>query len=272
MFKIGDFSKFTMISIRMLRHYNDIGLLVPDYIDEYTGYRYYSLSQLSEANRIQSLKYMGFSLALIKDILKQYNDADSLKQYLIIHYSDMVEKSKLLDNQILALKTIIDKLGEDENIMKYNTTIKELPEMYVASLRSVIPKYADEGILWGKLCKETASYNLQQSNPGYAMAVFYDEGFKEHDVDVEIQMSVVGKYKDTENVKFKTLKPVTVASTIVKGPFDFLTEANQEVVKWITSNNYEFAGTAFTIYHAGPGNETDPEKFVSEICFPVKKK
>mgnify|MGYP000023241084 CR=1 FL=1 len=45
MLKIGEFSKLTRISIRMLRHYDEIGLLVPENVDEFTGYRYYSEEQ-----------------------------------------------------------------------------------------------------------------------------------------------------------------------------------------------------------------------------------
>lgn len=56
MLKIGDFSALSKISIFMLRHYNEIGLLIPVYVDEFTGYRYYSEEQLPIANRIQALK------------------------------------------------------------------------------------------------------------------------------------------------------------------------------------------------------------------------
>ncbi len=80
MFKIGDFSKLSRISIRMLRHYDDINLLTPKKIDEFTGYRYYDVSQLSIANRIQALKNMGFSLETIKHILKEYDNTESLKK------------------------------------------------------------------------------------------------------------------------------------------------------------------------------------------------
>ncbi len=69
MLKIGDFSKLSRISIRMLRHYNEIGLLIPESIDDFTGYRYYSEAQLPVANRITALKDMGFSLGVISQIL-----------------------------------------------------------------------------------------------------------------------------------------------------------------------------------------------------------
>ena len=63
MFKIGEFSKLTMISIKMLRHYDEIGLLAPETVDSFTGYRYYSARQLEAAGKIQALKSMGFGLA-----------------------------------------------------------------------------------------------------------------------------------------------------------------------------------------------------------------
>ena len=63
MFKIGEFSKLSRISIRMLRHYDEIGLLVPEETDPWTGYRRYAAAQLMTANRITALRGLGVSLA-----------------------------------------------------------------------------------------------------------------------------------------------------------------------------------------------------------------
>ncbi len=65
MMKIGDFSKLSRVSIKALRYYDEMGLLKPIEIDRFTGYRYYSASQLSSLNRIIALKDMGFSLEQI---------------------------------------------------------------------------------------------------------------------------------------------------------------------------------------------------------------
>ena len=69
MFRIGEFSKLAMVSVRMLRHYDEIGLLPPNTVDPYTGYRYYSASQLAVIGRIQLLKEMGISLSQITKML-----------------------------------------------------------------------------------------------------------------------------------------------------------------------------------------------------------
>ena len=83
MLKIGDFSKLSRVSIRMLRHYDDIGLLKPAETDDFSGYRYYREEQLFIIGRITALKDMGFSLTDIIRILEIYDDKDKLDEYLI---------------------------------------------------------------------------------------------------------------------------------------------------------------------------------------------
>ena len=81
MLKIGEFSKLSRVSVRMLRHYDEIGLLKPAEIDRFTDYRYYREDQLPIAGRIAALKDMGFSLADIVRILEVYGDREKLDQF-----------------------------------------------------------------------------------------------------------------------------------------------------------------------------------------------
>ena len=67
MYKIGEFSKLTGLSIRTLRYYNDIGILVPEEVDIFTNYRYYGNKNLEDAKLIDELKQAGFSLEEIRD-------------------------------------------------------------------------------------------------------------------------------------------------------------------------------------------------------------
>ena len=65
MFKIGDFSRLAQVSVRMLRHYDKLGLLEPSYTDRFTGYRYYTIDQLPRLNRIVALNDLGLTLAAL---------------------------------------------------------------------------------------------------------------------------------------------------------------------------------------------------------------
>ncbi|MBE6822401.1 MAG: MerR family DNA-binding transcriptional regulator, partial [Ruminococcaceae bacterium] len=145
MLKIGDFSKLSRISIRMLRHYDEIGLLVPKSTDSFTGYRYYGEDQLPIAGQINSLKDMGFSLATIGEILKIYDDPQKLAEFLSVKQAEVEAEAKEIAHRLLLLKTAIKRLRKDGTAMSYNVTLKTLPERYVASVRQIIPSYEYEG-------------------------------------------------------------------------------------------------------------------------------
>lgn len=271
MLKIGDFSKLSRISIRMLRHYDEIGLLVPESVDEFTGYRYYSEEQLLTANRINALKDMGFSLSVIAEILKAYNDPKTLKGYLLLKQAELKELAEKTGRQLRVLEATISRMGKDDSVMEYSVVLKEIPQRYVASLRKIIPSYDKEGILWDELMKELAAQNVQLANPCNSIAIFHDREHKEHDVDVEIQISVQGNYKNACNIVFKNVPAIHAATATFKGSYDQIASVNEAIVNWIRDNGYDFDGAMFNIYHVSPAQTKNEDEFVTEICFPVKK-
>lgn len=272
MLKIGDFSKLSRISIRMLRHYDEIGLLHPKCVDNFTGYRYYSEAQLPLAGRIQALKSLGFGLSVIKEILHKYEDAQEMEQFLLVKRKELEEEAMKTQKKLQLLDSTLKWLRKDGNLMDYNVTLKTMPERYVASLRQVIPAYDREGMLWEMMCRELEPQNVQEAVPCYGLAIFHDAGHKEYDPDVEIQISVTGKYHDTEHVKFKTVPPVQIASATYKGSYGQITRVNAAVANWVVENGYDFDGKSFCIYHVSPGQTSDPDELVTEVCFPVKRK
>lgn len=272
MLKIGDFSKLSRISIRMLRHYDEIGILRPENVDDFTGYRYYSESQLPLAGRIQALKGLGFGLSAIKEILGKYSDSREMEKFLLIKRKELEEEAAAVQQKRMLLDSTLKWLRKDGNLMDYDVTCKTLLERYVASVRQVIPAYDQEGMLWEIMCRELELQKVQQAVPCYGMAIFHDEGHKEHDPDVEIQMAVVGKYQDTEHVRFKTVPPVQIASATYQGSYDQILRVNQAVADWVVANGYDFDGKSFCIYHVSPSQTENPEELVTEVCFPVRKK
>jgi DNA-binding transcriptional MerR regulator len=81
MFKIGEFSKLTQVSIRMLRYYDETGLLKPALIDKFTGYRMYSVEQLPLLHKIIFLRDTGFSGVEIAEVLSHW-EQDTITDYL----------------------------------------------------------------------------------------------------------------------------------------------------------------------------------------------
>lgn len=271
MLKIGDFSKLSRVSIRMLRHYDEIGLLIPASTDDFTSYRYYKEEQLPVVNRITALKEMGFSLATITEVLKNYNNPETLAQFLLVKRAETNEQVEQSKRRLKLLETAITRLRKDETMMKYDVTVKTLPERYVASVRKVIPSYQDEGMLWNILGLETTSLKMQYDEPCYSLAMFHDDGHKESDVDVEIQMNVKGSYNNTENVQFKTVPPIQFASATYKGSYEQVDLVNEAVATWVSANGYEFDDMMFCIYHVSPHDTQNPDEYVTEVCYSVKR-
>ena len=92
MFKIGDFSKLSQVSVKTLRYYDEIGLLRPSEIDRFTGYRYYAAGQLSRLNRILLLKGLGLSLDQIGRLLESDLPPDQLRGMLKLRRAE-IERS-----------------------------------------------------------------------------------------------------------------------------------------------------------------------------------
>jgi DNA-binding transcriptional MerR regulator len=79
MFSIGEFARHGRVSVRMLRHYDAIGLLRPASVDSDSGYRFYQAGQLAELNRIIALKDLGFTLGQVQAILAEQVSAAELR-------------------------------------------------------------------------------------------------------------------------------------------------------------------------------------------------
>lgn len=267
MLKIGDFSRLSRVSIRMLRYYDEEGLLKPDKVDDITGYRYYNEEQLLKMGKINALKDMGFGVNAIAEILK-CSDPKDIERIFQVQKAQLLEDADIINNRIRFLDTAMKRLRKDE-IMKYDCSIKQMPERYVASVRKVIPKYDEEGRLWHILFSETAQYGMIPCGP--AMAKLHDKEYKENDVDVEVQIEVKGHYEDTENVRFFTEPEITAASATFKGSYAQFSDVYASLAAWVSENGYEFTGPMIDVYHVSPNETRNPEEFVTEICCPVQK-
>ena len=255
----------------MLRHYDEIGLMRPAEIDRFTDYRYYREDQLPTAGRIAALKDMGFSLADIVRILEVYDDREQLERFFSARQRELKALARDTAEKLTLLDAARERLRKEED-MSYNVTLKTIPERYAATVRMTIPRYEDEGIIWGKLAEETARMDITEDDPCLCAVTYLDGEYKEENVEMMAWKTVKGHYPDTEHVKFRTLPETTVASCIYKGSYTRITDVYTAVIAWMEANGYAPAGPMFNIYHVSPHETTDPEEFVTEVCYPVNKK
>ena len=271
MLKIGEFSKLSRVSVRMLRHYDEIGLLKPAEIDRFTDYRYYREDQLPTMCRITALKDMGFSLAEIVKMLEVYEDKEQMERYFDARQRELERLSEDTARKLTLLDAARNRLRKEES-MRYTLTLKTIPARYAATVRMTIPRYEEEGMVWGTLVGETRPLHMVEAPPCLCGVTYLDGEYKETDVELMAWKTVKGEYPDTEHVRFRTLPEETVASCTYQGGYEHISEVYAAVAAWMEENGYEASGLMFNIYHVSPHETQNPDEFVTEICYPVRKK
>ena len=153
---------------------------------------------------------------------------------------------------------------------EYTVVTKKVEAMQIAALRDVVENYREVGPLFQELFAEIGKTPLAPTGPSFAM--YYDEGYKEIDVDVEVAVPVHdGKAKLTGRVKARKLEGEQVASLTRVGPYDDFTPAYQALMDWIKANGYRINGPNREIYLIGPEANIPPEQYVTELQFPITK-
>ena len=176
MFKIGEFSKLTQVSIRMLRYYDETGLLKPAEIDTFTNYRLYSVAQIPILNKIIFLRDFGFNVSEISVALSNWNNEYITK--LLESKRIEIEKS-IKDDQDKLLKIEMAKkdILHEKIEINYNVSTKSIPSYQVLSLRRIVPNYYAEGQLWEEMSEFAKNNNIPVSQNNFS--IFHDTDYME---------------------------------------------------------------------------------------------
>lgn len=158
---IGAFSALSRISIRMLRHYDEHGLLKPA-VDPDTGYRRYSDAQLADALRIRRLRDVGFSVSAIGAVTAT-DEEDGYRRALILQHEALQHELRATEERIALLHQLLNSKGSTMDAI--TVTRATLPATTVVSLRGTIPAYEREGLLWQQFMPEMARQNLTPAGP-----------------------------------------------------------------------------------------------------------
>lgn len=267
MLKIGEFSTLAQISIKTLRHYDEMGLLKPMRVDAETGYRFYSASQLPRLHRILALRDLGFPLNRIADAIDEGVTADALRGMLMLR---RIEQEGLVheeEQRLLRLKARL-RLIEMEGLMTNEVILKDVPPQWIASMRENIPAYRTIGRLFGKLYSVLGPLGLE----GLGVALFHDEEFKEHDIDAEVGIYLKSPVSANESFQVYQLPQATVASVAHHGAFNRIGEAYEALLRWIETSGYRPSCPAREIFlHLSQPVSRDDESNVTEIQVPVEK-
>jgi len=265
MLKIGEFSKLSHLTIKALRFYEKEGLLIPQEIDDWTGYRFYETSQLADAAKIKAYRQLGLSIEEIKAI---QNGAD--QKLIFAAKAEVLRKQK--EDIDVRLSIINHILEEDE--MKYQVTVKEIPAAIVYYTEVRVKAFSDMMQLIPELGAECMTLNpqIKCAEPSYEFCEYLDEEHKTSDILIRHNEAVDRMGKESDRIKFREIPAVKVLSIFHRGAYDEIGEAYAYIMKYAEENGYKVAGLARECYIDGIWNKESVEDWLTEIQLPIEER
>ncbi len=271
MFKIGDFSRLSFVTVKTLHYYDEIGLLKPVKVDRFTGYRYYSADQLPRLNYIVALKNLGLSLDEIGTLINNNLTSSQMRDIFILKKAELNQRLNEEQRRLEQVEKLLEQIDREGTMPDYQVTIKKVEPQRIASIREVLPTYGDVGPLFGEIYKYLAKKGVFKPS-GHAIMLCHDGEYKEHDVDVEIAVPVNKNIPETDRVKVYELTGMEQAAcTVHRGPYDTISQAYNALMAWCEANGYQITGPDRELYFTDPRKVKDPSENVTEIQFPVQK-
>ena len=273
MFKIGEFSRMSGISINTLYHYDNIGILQPISVDKFTGYRYYEANQLITINKIMALKDAGFSLSEISNLLKDNSSNKSLVEILEVKAESLEKALDLEISRLERLRTNIFLIKNGGIPNMNEISIKRVEKILVASMRKCFVKDSQESYdefcenLWVKVNQHIDKMNGKRTIP--CMTLYHENS--DSLLDMEVIEPITKSISASNEVKIFELPEVEKMACIVhKGPFSTIGATYEIIHKWISENKYTICGPIREIYHKGEWATNDTDEYITELQYPIE--
>ena len=267
MFKIGEFSHIGRVSTRLLRYYDQLGLLAPGFVDPQTSYRYYTVDQLPRLNRILALKELGFSLEEVESMIDSDMSAGQLRAMLTLKASELAREIETQELRMRFIGSRIDQIEAGDDQVDFMT--KHVEAQPFMSVRSRFDALADVIAFSGRILESAANFADELPTP--ALLALWPNDWAETDIDVEV--GLLGGVITTEfqvepgrSLTPKTLPPVDVLSTVRVGLPDLAHGLYAAAGRWIEANDATLSGSIREVImqRPGPGIEA-----VVEVQFPI---
>ncbi|MET8283029.1 MerR family transcriptional regulator [Micromonospora sp. NPDC005174] len=274
MFTIGDFARLGRVSVRMLRHYDSIGLLRPASVDPHTGYRSYRAEQLRRLNRVIALKELGLTLEQVRAILDDVVDVVELRGMLRLRRSQLTAQLAADSARLAAVEARLRMIESEGRMTSQDVVLKQIAPVRVAELTAVAPSYESQDIgpviqpLYPELFRRLDAAGVTPSGP--AIAWYEPADGAGEAVVVHAGVNVGGGVAAIPDVTVRDLPAVGTAATIVHhGSMDDADRSIQALARWIEEHGYRTDGFAREVYLEY--FQDSPEQGVTELQLAVDR-
>jgi DNA-binding transcriptional MerR regulator len=250
MLGIGEFARRGRISVRMLRHYDAMGLLAPAHVDEWTGRRGYEVSQLARLNRLVVLKELGFTLQQVKTIL---DEVDPLELHGMLRLRRM-ELEAQIDADVARLAEVEARLravDEASGSHDLDVTVRTVEPLRVAVRSGVATSYDPASIspvvqpLFDEIIAALDAAHLRPVGPAL---VRYERGPRDR-VCVDVCFPVEADLGPRDGFAVVDLPPIHHAAIALHhGPPEGVMATIQSLASWIDRSPYRSSGGNREVY------------------------
>ena len=271
MFSIGDFAAMGRVSVRMLRHYDAIGLLRPAKVDPASGYRFYEARQLRRLNRLVALKDLGFTLAQITDIVDAKVDVAELRGMLRLRQAQLAEQIATDRDRLARIEARLRMIEREGAMSTQDVSVKKVEPVRIAGLSGSAPSNSHEDVgpavqgLFGELMGELGNQGNGPAGPAVAAYTTTKDG----GLDITVGCPVAGEVGEG-TLRMVELPAVPEAACYLhQGTMASIDEGYQTLATWIEDQGYRTDGTAREVYLVSyPEPE---ERWQTELQMPITR-
>jgi len=241
MFSIGEFARLGGVSVRTLRHYDEIGLLRPATVDPDTGYRGYSAAQLGQLNRIMALKELGLSLTQARRLLDGVTLGE-LRGMLILRRAQLEHELEEHKNQLLGVEARLRSIAREDAMPADDIVTKRIPAIGVVVIAGRAPGFGAANIV--PVVNQLAAQfdqlgihdRVKEAGP---RIVFYE---REHGEDVTVCLALPVAEPPGElpaPAHYRVLPQIEAAAAVRSGPAaGIFPMVYNDLVRWIEEQGY----------------------------------
>jgi DNA-binding transcriptional MerR regulator/effector-binding domain-containing protein len=269
MFSIGEFARLGTVSVRTLRHYDEIGLIRPARVDPETGYRCYSAGQLGQLNRIIALKELGLPLAQAKQLLAGITP-EELRGMLMLRRGQLEQELDAHKNQLLVVEARLRYIAREGAMPADDIAVKKIPAIGVAVIAAPAPAYGPENII--PVVNRSREQFDQLGIPGLAKVagpymIFYEDN-EGNDITVYLALPVTEPPAEfPPPAKYMVLPEVEAVVAVRSGTAaSIFPMVYHDLVRWADAHGYQTSGPGREVWV----NEVDDIAEVDQQVFEVQ--
>ena len=271
MFSIGEFARLGTVSIRTLRHYDEIGLLPPAKVDPATGYRAYSAEQLRLLNRIVALKELGLSLAQARQLMDGIT-LEELQGMLMLRRAQLEQELEEHRNQLLGVEARLRYIAREGVMPADDIVVKKIPVLGVVAIAAPAPAFGAENIV--PVVNRSAEQFDQLGIRGLVEVAGPYMIFYEHDnyTDVTVYLALPVAEEPAElppPAQYLVLPEIEAAVAVRNGlAANIFPMVYHDLLRWAEEHGYEAHGPGREIWVNEVDDIADIDQQVFEIQLP----